>query len=254
MKYSKYFIRWNAFVLAIALVVVLCASFQLQKTRKALNDRVKSLRTIHLGIINASDLEDEFISSDIFDENGDRILSWRAKIVPFLFAPSPYPDIGKPWNHPDNLKTFGVYSQCNGPMQIYCFEKKPFVNLADETTNVFAITGKDTAFDEANRKKWRSFPPDLLVLIELGNSKTFWAASCDSNDVFYSFKNNDPSRFNDYLGTDGKGFLVVFYDGEIWYLKKSTPLEAIECFTTVSSATKCDRETVFQNYVIARFK
>ena len=139
-------------------------------------------------------------------------------------------------------------------MQIYCFEKKPFVNLADETTNVFAITGKDTAFDEANRKKWRSFPPDLLVLIELGNSKTFWAASCDSNDVFYSFKNNDPSRFNDYLGTDGKGFLVVFYDGEIWYLKKSTPLEAIECFTTVSSATKCDRETVFQNYVIARFK
>ncbi len=39
-------------------------------------------------------------------------------------------------------------------MSVYCFENKQISSIYDETSNVFAITGKDTAFDTTLRNHW----------------------------------------------------------------------------------------------------
>ncbi|MBR5758468.1 MAG: hypothetical protein IKX88_07725 [Thermoguttaceae bacterium] len=219
---------------------------------KDVERRATSMSSVCLGLMNACETYGQTIAPNVLDENGEKILSWRAVIVPFLFCPNPCPDMNQAWNSPQNMTVFSTYSQCYGPMDVYCYENKDYDSIMDETTNVFAFTGKDSFFDSERPTSYQSAPPDMIVLIELGASKTFWAAPCDFEDICKLY--NDDKGINEILGVDNKGFLVAFCDGSVWYLKKDAPIETIKRLSTVTGVSQTTREQELRGYVLKKFR
>lgn len=121
----------------------------------------------------------------------------------------------------------------------------------EDTTNVLAVVGPDTLFDEQNRKRpFSELPPGLIVLVEVGESNIPWPAPGDLDIDSEQFR-GDPDSYK--LGCEENAFLVAFLDGRVWLIEKPVPWEQLEKLFTVSGAEAHDREEVLKDHIIKRW-
>ncbi len=126
------------------------------------------------------------------------------------------------------------------PNHAYCFSEG-----GDSTqrlhTNMVAITGPGTAFEEGRTSRISDLTSDLIMVIEIADSGIHWAEPGDLHidDVPESITS----------GLDGDGVCVLFVDGVASYLRSDVPLADLKKFFTVESAKKHDREKVLGPYM-----
>ena len=112
-------------------------------------------------------------------------------------------------------------------------------------TNVMAITGPDTAFEVCELSRLEGCQ-DLIVVVEVADSGVHWGEPGDI-DV-----NNLPENLTS--GIDGDGFMVLFFDGSVWFIKKDVPIETLKNFLTITESKKHDRNIELKPYAIVYYE
>ena len=111
-------------------------------------------------------------------------------------------------------------------------------------TNVMGITGPDTAFEVQDLKQLQGCE-HLIIVVEVANSGVHWGEPGDI-DV-----NHLPENLTS--GIDGNGFMVLFYDGSVWFIKKEVPMEILKRFLTITEAKEHDRNIELIPYAIVYY-
>ena len=83
-------------------------------------------------------------------------------------------------------------------------------------------------------------PHDTILLIEIEDSDTPWAAPGDL-DV-------DELEQRHMSGVDGDGVFIAFADLEVWYLRQNLPVEVVKRFCRVETAAIRDRDVELGPY------
>jgi len=172
------------------------------------------------------------------DEDGKELSSWRWQITRYFEADPPWGDGPVP-----NLKAHwqsDEYQTARGwRPYVYCW-------LGDKhggETNVFAITGEDTAMGaDAPIDFSLETPKHVVVLMEVADSHTHWMQPGDYDVA-------DLLAATGSLGDTVHGVLndrihVLFADGEVWALSPKTPMDAVKPFLTVTAAKAANRDTL----------
>ncbi len=81
-----------------------------------------------------------------------------------------------------------------------------------------------------------------MLLIEIADSGTHWMAPGDL-DV-----RKIPNTITE--GTSGKGVIVAFADGEVWFLHREVPINHLREFLTIAGAQRNDREQLLRPYAL----
>jgi len=146
------------------------------------------------------------------------------------------PDYSQPWDSAANQ----YWSKLR--VLPYCWNAEESADRLE--TNVLALTGPGTAFDEEHSSLFKDIPGNTVLLLEVAHSGLHWAAPGDI----------DCLKLADRLtaGFDGDGFHVGFADGQVWFLSADVPLSEVEKFFTIEGAQKNDREKILGPY--ARYR
>ena len=136
----------------------------------------------------------------------------------------------EPWDAPTNewISTL--------PMPMFCWS--PDEEGVD--TNVVAITGPGTAFEESRVAPLKNIAPDTILAIEIAKSGVRWAAPGDL-DIEHI-----PASIT--RGVDGGGVHVIFADGAVWFLRADVPLDDLKHFFTIEGAKYWHREQILRPY------
>lgn len=171
------------------------------------------------------------------DQSGRAISSWRFQLCPNLIRfrsdtlGGYQPVLNAPWDSPANkLLRDAVW---------VVFSQRPRGKLAQ--TNVMAITGPGTAFDEGRPWAMDELPADTILLAEVRDSGVHWMAPGDLDIRTMPRKIGDPRGIS---GVVRGGFHVGFADLSVWCLRDDTPFAAVEKFFTIEGAAAHDRESV----------
>jgi len=113
-------------------------------------------------------------------------------------------------------------------------------------TNVVAITGRGTAFEEGRVVRLKDIPPDTILVVEIAKSSICWA---EPGDLDIEHVPESLAR-----GVDGGGVHVLFADAAVWFLRADVPLGELREFVTIEGAKRYDREQVLRPYAIYRSK
>jgi hypothetical protein len=141
-------------------------------------------------------------------------------------------DIDKSWNELPNVKARPTEFCWTGESSSESYY----------WTNIMTLKGKDTITDllKAKCKRDRNELKDLIVLVEVSNSKVHWGCPGDL-DV-----ENLPKDF--LKGTDGKGLVVMFADGIAWYINCDVPLETLKHFLVATDLKNHSRDIELKPY------
>lgn len=172
------------------------------------------------------------------DDQGKPLCSWRFVLRPHMdTANLPGRDYTKPWNAPQNIQweytAFACF--CMRPRNVY--------------TNVVAVAGEGTAFDDSVMRPIESLPDDLILLVEVRDSAIHWMEPRDFD--IQSMPREIAGEGLCISGMDGDGFLVAFADKSVWLLDNRTPFETVSCFFTVEGADAHDRRELLAFYRLA---
>jgi hypothetical protein len=109
-------------------------------------------------------------------------------------------------------------------------------------TNLVAITGPGTAFDDEHVVRVQDLDPDTILFIDTADSGTHWMEPGDLH-----VDQVPPSIVR---GIDGAGVHVAFADGSVWFLDADVPLADLKKFFTIAGARRYDREQVLAPYPV----
>lgn len=156
-------------------------------------------------------------------DGGDK-WSWRFRVAAVNY-PLPYwdqPAWDQCWNSRENIEfeDIGLSSYCRD----------------DFTPVALSVRGADTAL-EHGFENLRSFPRNLIVLIETPRSGLHWMQPGD-----FELENLVADEGRRPGSDSGKDFHVGFADGTVWRMKHSLPLQNLRPFLTVSTASAANRE------------
>jgi len=174
-----------------------------------------------------------------FDRAGNALYSWRFSHDWSALHVGSNANFQDPWTAESNEE----WRKHVNPY--YCFR--------DTTdTNVFAITGKDTAF--AGSKKRAELPEDLVLIVEVANSGCHWMEPGDFYvDTMPREIGRLPKKGMPMISSSSKnGFKVGFVDGEVWILQYDIPFATLEKFLRISSAEKYDRQEELLPWIVER--
>jgi len=175
------------------------------------------------------------------DRSGRAISSWRFQLCPNLIRfrsdtlGGYQPVLNAPWDSPANKPLRDAVW--------VVFSQRPRGKLAQ--TNVRAITGPCTAFDEGRPWAMDELPADTILLAEVRDSGIHWMQPGDLDIRTMPRKIGDPQGIS---GVVRGGFHVGFADLSVWCLRDDTPFAAVEKFFTIEGAAAHDRESVLGPY------
>jgi type II secretory pathway pseudopilin PulG len=218
-------------LLIVVLIVVVLAAALLPALRVARiagerSERENNLKQIGLAIRNFHDVYRQPPQAVLTDEEGRPLSSWRFQLLPFLEAIMRDVDFSLPWDHPDHeyFSSFGWPTYClrnkrKGPERL--------------CTNVMAVTGRESAFDDW-APTFSELPPDLILVIEVPDTDIHWMqpGDIDIDEIDESI----------LKGPDGGGIHVLFKDGSVVFIPRDTRLETLKRFLTVEGAKQHDRK------------
>lgn len=150
------------------------------------------------------------------DQRGTPACSWRFACDFGVVTGSneaTIPDTTVPWDS-KSLQQW----RSQAPAE-YCFTGTP-------ETNVMAVVGDGTAFDDHKRFTRSELPGDLILTIEVQGTGVHWMKPCDL-DVAKLEKVLRSEVLRMFLGTSKRGFLVGFVDGEVWMLSRDVPKDNV---------------------------
>jgi hypothetical protein len=167
------------------------------------------------------------------DATGHPLHSWRMHICQALPIPlHPWPDVNllQAWDAPVNL------ANANEVGEFFTFDSKE----QDTKAHVFGITGPDSAFDGAVAPLYVDLPPNVVVAMEIRDSKTECFEAGDYNVA-------DLLAYRGRIGDHIHGLLpdrlhVLFADGEVWALDPGAPIADLQPFLTITGAKSHDRD------------
>jgi len=167
------------------------------------------------------------------DEAGRPLSSWRFQVVPFLEGIMIDVDYSERWDAPIHRWL------ATRPHGCFCFGQgaDPSTQL---DTNLMAITGRGTAFEEDRAVRLADLDRDTILLIEVANSGIHWM---EPGDVDVEAVPESITQ-----GVDGIGVLVVFADGAVWLVRPDVPLSELKKFFTIEGAKRYDRDQVLGAY------
>ena len=148
-------------------------------------------------------------------------------------------DFGDRWDDPVNRWLIADRAQ----QRWYCYSRnRDFPE--NHNTNVVAVTGPGTVFEESRHYTLTEVDSDTILAIEVADFDVHWAEPGDLriDDLPGSF----PS------GVDDNGFFVLFADGSVAFLSARVPLEVLAKFFTVEGARQYDRDEMLGPFLEVR--
>ena len=195
--------------------------------------------------LNMCDQQFGHLPESVTKKDGKVLSSWRFKIMPSLQSWKREPFFDQAWDAPVN-----AWAADMNPMRIYCFEwGQQEGPLKGKMTNVLAIVGPSTAFEEGKPVSIAKLPSSLILLAEVKTSGLHWMQAGDL-DVRTMRRDINHSSGQGISGTTKEGFHVCFADGEVWLLNFDTPFDVLEKFFTIESARTNNREAMLGKHRI----
>ena len=224
-------------VVALALIGVLVALLYpaVMAARQAARrtERMNYLKGVGLGLHNFQGSYQHLPPAVRRDELGRPLCSWRLQIDPYLQARMLGIDFSDRWDDPANRYL------TTRPHWIYC--RYPHRDLPECLhTNVVAVTGPGTAFEEGRACRVDEIPADTILVVEVPCFDAHWAEPGDL-DV-----DHVPESIAD--GPYGDGICVVFADGAVWYLSPDVPVADLKKLFTIEGAKRYVREHLLGPY------
>ena len=167
------------------------------------------------------------------DSSGNPLSSWRFGLVRYLTAVKRHADWHVSWNAPENSE----WALRPGPHGL-CLP-------GSRETRVYAITGPRTAFPEGDQHSLVDLPDDLVLMIEVCESKLHWMAPGD-------FDVREFDRKEAGFPLCAGDFCVGFADGTVLCLSARIPAAMLRDFLTIDRAKNADREVLLGEYVLQR--
>jgi hypothetical protein len=235
--------RWRtvlkcvAFLAAIGvLAVVMFYSIRAGRRAARRAARINNLRPIAMGLLNHQSAMNRLPPAVLRDEMGRPLSSWRFQLVPFLEAIMMAYDHDDRWDAPVNRWLYTSWSDYYG--------WPPKKHLAAATTNVVAITGPGTAFEEGKVVRLPELDRDTILAIEIAETDILWM---EPGDISIDEVPESLVR-----GIEGDGVTVVFADGNVWFLRADVPLADLKKFFTIDGAKKHNREALLGPYRVGQ--
>jgi hypothetical protein len=215
-------------VLTAGVAFVVRAAWQAARRHQYSNN----MRQIGLGLLNFESAYGRLPPAVHRDKAGRPLCSWRLRLVPFMEGIMREIEYDQRWDDPANQ----WLSKC--PWPLFCW--LPGENCLH--TNVVAITGRGTAFEESRVVRLKDIAPDTILAIEIAKSDIRWAEPGDLGI----------ERIPESIagGVDGGGVHVIFADGAVWFLRADVPLGQLRKFFTIEGAKRYHREQVLRPYAI----
>lgn len=243
-------IRWKWFLL-IALSIVITAIFFLffleVRNRDVHRKSVEaSFRNISGAIQLRAKVFGKLPKPFLVDQRTPPIPihSWRLAVGDYMeMYGYPPADLEEPWNNKyhSGLRSMSTDFAINS-------------DRSSNFTNVFAVTGKNTAFGDGiddPPKQLDRIPKDTIIAIEIRDSKTNWMCP---GDFTVSTIESEICKENGKLkpGVLDDRIHVFFADGEVWAMSLDTPIKNLKCFMNIDEAKTCDRETELSQHCLKR--
>jgi hypothetical protein len=226
-------------LLALALIIgVLYAVHAVKRLQRREGHRIY-FKWIGTSLLTFADANGRLAPAVRKDKDGRPLSSWRFQILPFIqsWMGVPWMEFGEPWDSPANEYWAHLHNR------IYCWSSKE--GSPDQFhTNVVAITGPGTPFEEGRQIRTQDLPGSTILVVEIAHSGIHWAAPGD-----LSLDNVPVSLVQ---GVEGDGFHVYFADGQTWFLSADVPLEDVKKFFTIAGAKEHDREQLLGRYALSR--
>ncbi|HIQ23405.1 MAG TPA: DUF1559 domain-containing protein [Planctomycetes bacterium] len=196
-------------------------------------ERRRMIEAVVIGIANYNDVYKRLPGAIHRDAMGRPLSSWRFLILPFVAAGWPKHDLSVPWYDPAN------WAVASRRPVFYCFERRRSGGRSFDT-NVLAVTGPGTAFDEHQAYSLGQLDGDTALVLEVCETGLHWMEPGDIEvvDLRQSFTS----------GLDGAGVHVGFADGEVWFLSARVPVDKLKEFFLVQRAKAIDRGKVLEEY------
>jgi len=202
------------------------------------------LKQIGLALHNYHDKYGSFPPAYVVDEDGNRMHSWRAFILPFVDEATLYHQyrFDEPWNGPHNQvlhERINVNARgCPGD---------PVVYRTVAGTNYVAVVGPETAWpgDRAMRlEELEDGPESTILLIEASPALVNWFEPHDLTFESTTFSINGPDQtsLSSYHATEPSMpwqnavpyVHVLMVDGSVKRLPASTPPETVRALLTIA--------------------
>jgi hypothetical protein len=233
----------RSLLLATTVVALLVWGFRVVRdsAQQSMLERhiANSFKMVFLGLNNYESARGFRAPSARIDEAGTPLSSWRWQIIHYMTQlpndGSAVWDAKASWQAPINK------DPRSWSMDDFCWRSS-----ASKDTTVFAIAGPSAAFQSTMDPDAPPLPSDVVLLMEIANSKTHWMQPGDY-DVTKLL------AATGRLGDTVKGLLpdcihVLFADGEVWALSPDTPIDAVKPFFTLTSAKAASREESLSKY------
>ena len=183
--------------------------------------------------------------------NGKALYSWRVEIGTVCYPDHSGWDLSQPWDSGVNRGLSclnGLFSADQTPPRedsVRC--QRTFPDAV-----ALAIVGPGTAFGEGKtRTPLKGLPPSAVLLVEARASGVPWPAPGDLDVRTMPHTINAP----DGKGISGRaagGFVVLFADGQAWFLSEKVPFDALSNFFTTDGAKRHDREKLLGPFALDR--
>ncbi len=186
--------------------------------------------------------------------SGAALHSWRAEVSDFAWCWDVGWDGSQPW---DSAADRGLM------WRDWCFSadgtpKATADSVQRQTsfpqTVMVAIVGPGTAFgDGRTRTPVRGMPPGAVLLVESRASGIPWPApgDFDIRTMPHTINAQDGSGVS---GQNPGGFVVLFADGQAWFLSEKVPFDTLERFFTIDGAKRHDRERSLGPFALDRLR
>ncbi len=166
--------------------------------------------------------------------DGEPLYSWRYSLENWL-GPSLHLD-KESYSHKWNSEYNKRYS--SQPSIFFCHGNST-------NTNILAITGKGTFFDEDHPGAPKSAPPDTIIIIEVKDSNIHWMEPGDINVEDLKQENT--------RGIFTEGVHVGFANGTVCRLSSKTPIENIKKLCYAKRPKEENKETLLGKYIEAEW-
>jgi hypothetical protein len=219
-------LRNLAFILIVGVLAgVLGPACVAWMSTESIDQRLSRFETLIIGLHSYAVSFGHLPEAVKFDDAGTALYTWCVTLIPFMESVKDLLDTKSSWKAPTNR-----YLSEHAP-QFYCdrYEKVP----AERIKGIVSVfIGPDTPFQIKSSMRLSKVPPDTILLVESKPNAEHWMAPGD-----IELKIEPVS-----LPHSGKGIVVGFADGEIWYLDDSVPVQELMRFATAEPIETRDRQ------------
>lgn len=197
------------------------------------NQCLNNMKHILLALQNYHDRHGELPPAYSVDENGNRLHSWRALILPYMEGNTAYKliDYTKPWDAPENE------AARKSVVEVYLCPSDPYED--EHLTTYVAILGPEFLFDGPDARSFASVKDGLsntIAVIEIGHEYARHWMSPEDVDEAFVFENPPENLRTGHPGV----FVAGFLDGHAAGIQHEIDPKQLRAMLTIAGAEEAD--------------